>query len=142
MPMPRFSTGTAVTSSPSTKMRPLVGCSKPASMGSVVVLPEAEGPRRGKDARAPAHEGREVAGRDLGVEGAHGVDLAVIALADVDEPDQRFRTSRAHASRMGRTFRRCRANSVPDFCQEIQRPKRPYPPHWCLLIPAFVTKVR
>src|SRR5258708_31970616 len=24
------------------------------------------------------------------------------------------------------------------FCQQIQRPKRPYPPHWCLLIPISV----
>ena len=70
---------------------------------------------RGRLARARgAEQGQEFAGLDLEVEGAHGVDLAVVALADVDEPDQRFRTSRAHASTMGRTFRHCRANSVPD----------------------------
>ena len=52
MPMPRFSTGTAVTSSPATKMRPRLGCSKPASMVSVVVLPEPEGPSRVRNSPA------------------------------------------------------------------------------------------
>jgi hypothetical protein len=28
-----------------------------------------------------------------------------------------------------------------EICQEIQRPKRAYPPHWCLLIPIFVKSI-
>ncbi len=35
---------TSVTSTPRRRMRPLVGCSKPAIMRSVVVLPQPDGP--------------------------------------------------------------------------------------------------
>jgi hypothetical protein len=82
-------------------------------------------------------QGQELAGLDREVERADGVDPAVVALADIDEPDERFRTSRAHASTMGKTFRRCRANSVPDLSAVAVT----YPPHWCLLIPIFIVKV-
>ena len=43
-PMSRRSGGRRSTACPSSRMRPLVGCSKPPSIISVVVLPEPEAP--------------------------------------------------------------------------------------------------
>ncbi len=40
----RLCGGVFATSSPSSRMRPLVGCSKPAIMRRVVVLPQPDGP--------------------------------------------------------------------------------------------------
>ncbi len=42
--MPRSSAGTSVTSSPSNKILPEVGCSKPEIIYSVVDLPQPDGP--------------------------------------------------------------------------------------------------
>ncbi len=47
----RFQGGTAAMSWPSIRMRPAVGCSKPASMRSSVVLPQPEGPSSAKNSR-------------------------------------------------------------------------------------------
>src|SRR5438132_3671573 len=47
--MSRAEAGSAVTSSPSSKMRPEVGNSRPAIMRSVVVLPQPDGPRMTKN---------------------------------------------------------------------------------------------
>src|SRR5262249_14559508 len=48
--MSRAAARRKVTSSPSSKMRPLVGSSRPAIMRSVVVLPQPDGPSKAKKA--------------------------------------------------------------------------------------------
>ncbi len=44
--------GTVAMSSPSIRIRPPVGCSKPASMRKSVVLPQPDGPSRAKNSLA------------------------------------------------------------------------------------------
>ncbi len=46
MPSPRWLGLTPVMSAPSSRMRPAVGSTKPATICSVVVLPQPEGPSR------------------------------------------------------------------------------------------------
>jgi len=49
MPKPRFCGGTAAISRPSTKTVPPSGCTKPATIIKVVVLPDPEGPSSEKN---------------------------------------------------------------------------------------------
>src|SRR6185437_4494295 len=49
MPRSRFSGGRSTISSPSIRIRPSSGATKPATMRKVVVLPQPEGPRREKN---------------------------------------------------------------------------------------------
>src|SRR6516162_5566484 len=59
MPMPRSRGGRAVTSRPSTRMRPPLGCSRPASRRQAVVLPEPDGPSSTRN--SPASKARSSA---------------------------------------------------------------------------------
>ena len=77
MPMLRLCGGSASSERPSSKISPLVGASKPASIISVVVLPEPDGPE----------QRQELAPRDVEVEVAHDEVDAVVALLDVAEAD-------------------------------------------------------
>ena len=67
MPALRFQGGSRVTSSPPSRTMPAVGSMKPATMRSVVVLPQPEGPSRTRNSPSAMRE------RDV----AHGMEVAV-----------------------------------------------------------------
>ena len=79
MPMLRWCGGSCDSGLPSSRISPAVGVSKPASIISVVVLPEPDGPE----------QRQELAALDVEIEVVDDARDAVVGLADADEADDR-----------------------------------------------------
>ena len=107
MPMSRRYGGLCDSGLPSSRISPAVGISNPASIISVVVLPEPDGPSSVRNSPRS----------DVEIEVVDDARDAVVGLADADEADDRVggarRGANAHARPFSRTIAQVSSSALP-----------------------------